>query len=321
VACDKIAQFSRDRSPWPLSIATVGNGPPYLDPAVAYPELGRLRLAVLAGDWPAVVEFFAAAPPDDHTVAARLVGETPGAEGFLGTVVAEQPDPLAHTLLAARLIDLAFAAGGDVQLLHRAEPLLLDVTAREPANVTAWTLRLASGRGLRLGVPEAWRRYGHAACHEPQHFGAQFQLLQQLSPRWGGTAEQLHQFALDRMLAAPKGSLAALLVVEGHLEGWLVAGGAQAGIGYLRRPTVRDQIMQARTMSVQHPAFRGGYRRLAAHSTFAMVLSLLGDARAAATHFLALGDFATWHPWAYLGDPVRAFLQYRAVALASGPPV
>jgi hypothetical protein len=305
----------------PPRLTTVSNGPPYLDPAAAYPELTRLRDRVLAHDWPAIAEFFADQTPDDHTVATRLVGELPQTETFLATAVVEHPGPLAHTLLAARLVELAFAGGGDPQVLHRAEPLLLDVTAREPGNATAWTLRLATARGLRLGIPEAFRRYGHAAAHVPQHYGAQFQLMQQLSPRWGGTATQPHEFALERMHAAPKGSLAGVLVVEGHVEAWLLAGGAQAGIGYLHQPAVRDQIMQARHHSVQHPAFRGGFRRVAAHSTFAMVLSLLGDARAAATHFMALGEYATFHPWVYLGDPVRSFLQYRAVALGSGEPV
>lgn len=128
----------------------------------------------------------------------------------------------------------------------------------------------------------------------------------------------MHAFARECMLAAPEGSLNAVLVVEGHLERWVDLNGGSAGERYLRSGPVRDEIHEAASRSVWHPNFQRGYGWVGVQNTFAMVFGLMEDHQAAATQFVALGELATEDPWDYLGDPAEQFVRWRKQAMAAG---
>jgi hypothetical protein len=201
--------------------------------------------------------------------------------------------------------------------LRRAEQLLLDVTAREPDNLGAWTLRLTTAKGLSLGQAEALRRYRQAAKIDPHSFKAQSALLQQVCRKWGGSHERMHEFASQCAEAAPPGSLSGALVAKAHLEQWLDLPTAD-GRAYLAQPLVAQQARQAADRSVLHPDFRPTFGWVRAHGAFAMLFSLIGDLAAAAPHFTAMGAFASRDPWCYLGRPTESFVRYRAKALGKG---
>src|SRR5258708_1470985 len=129
------------------------------DPVAPFPELRDLRFAVGRRDWPAVAAFFAGVTdPDDHEYATRVIADTPDSEQFLETA----PGTLGRTLYAARLISVGWDVrtgararhvspeqfAGFHDYLRRAERILIDVTALEPANSTAWCQRLKINRGL-----------------------------------------------------------------------------------------------------------------------------------------------------------------------------
>ncbi|MEV6524010.1 hypothetical protein AB0M43_18840 [Longispora sp. NPDC051575] len=305
------------------------------DPAATRPELAALRAAVRSHDWPAVSAFLGGLDdPDDHSFVVRFVGEIGGSEDFLRTVVGQAPGAtLPMTLLAARLIELGWEARSGYgaehvsqvqfrafhEYLRQAERLLIEVTAREPADTSAWTMRLLTTRGLELGQSEARRRYDHAARHAPHSFGTQAQILQQLCPKWGGTWEDAHAFARECALAAPEGSLSGALVATWHLERWLSMDRAEAN-RYIVQAHVRAEVAEAAARSVDHPAFRrAGYRAAYALNTFAMATALHGDQTAAARYFHMIGAEATALPWSYHGnDNVTSFLWFRKNARAKG---
>jgi hypothetical protein len=317
------------------NIAPVSDLPaPDFDPGSAYPEIAHLKRAVVAGDGASVDAFFArCADQDSYAFGVRIAGEAAAPEGFLEDWAArETSSTLGRTLLASRLIELGWDIRSSAraqyvsrrqfdsfhEYLRHAERLLIEATALAPDNLAAWTLRMITARGLELGQAEARRRYDRAARTDPNFLATQTQLLQQLCPKWSGSFETMHAFALESMRRAPEGAPNAVLVLEGHLERWLDVGGGDKGRAYLCGDAVQQEITEAATRSVLHPRFRPGYRFAAVHNTFAMVFSLVGNQRAAATHFRALGALATRFPWAYLGDPGRAFRERRATALAKG---
>lgn len=306
--------------------------PPDFDPTHAYPELAPLQAAVVGRDWPAVRAFFAQLDDADaHIVAYGIASEVEGADAWLGEVVAVEPDSvLANGLLACSLIDVGwrvrtgklakyvsreqFATFHDY--LRRAEQVLIDLIAREPDDVPAWTQRLKTARGLGLGQAEARRRYDHAARRDPHCLGAQIQLLQQLYPKWSGDFDKAHAFARECADAAPPGALNAALIAEYHLERWIAE--TNSGVkGYLRRPEVEREIHEAAARSVLHPDCRGGYRWFLAHNLFAMVFSMMGDYASAAVHFRAIGQFGNRTVWR-TEDPAQLFIKYRDRALAKG---
>ncbi|MGY0232305.1 hypothetical protein [Longispora urticae] len=305
------------------------------DPAATRPELAALRAAVQRGDWAAVSGFLAGlTDPDDHSFAVRFAGAVPGAETFLREVVAGHPGAtLPMTLLAAHLNELGWTArsaysSSQVSVaqfrafhgyLRQAEPLLVEVTAREPENVSAWTLRLHTARGLELGQSEARRRFDRSARYAQHSLGTSTQLLQQLCPKWGGSWEDAHAFAWERTLAAPEGAPSGALVAAMHVERWVNAPRENRLHQYFQRPAVHAELVEAAGRSVDHPAFRrAGYRAAYALNMFAMTMSLCGDHSSAARHFRAIGAEATEQPWMYAPYGLHSFRKFRSTALRKG---
>jgi len=304
------------------------------DYAAPFPILLQARSAAGQHDYAGIARAYAGAESwSIRTALVRVVGETLGLESFLGRQREQDPsDMLAALLLASHHIELGWAARTGYraehvrrdqfavfhQHLRIAEQLLIEITAREPANLAAWTCRLMTTRGLELGQSEARRRYDEAAKHDPNHLAAQTQLLQQLCPKWGGTLEEMHAFAYERAFSSPPGSLNAVLIPDSHLEHGTTLSGKIAA-DYLRSPAVRDEVIRAATHSVLHPNFRPVNGWVTAHSYFALYFSLADDPSAAAVHFRAMGPYAVVEPWSYvLADPREQFLQHRARALKKG---
>jgi hypothetical protein len=300
---------------------------PSIDAAVAYPELRTVQRAIADNDAGAAIAFIDA--ESDRTRRTFIIRYTAGLDGAHAAAAkqhAERPDdPTAAALYAATLIETGWRIRSgrrarDVSTeqfhgfhdhLRRAEQILIDRTAAEPADATAWTLRLITARGLELGANECHRRYDRSIAAQPHNLPAQQQYLQQLCPKWTGSFDQVHDFARRCWLASPPGSLNAFLVAIGHLERWLELG--DEGGAHLRQQPVRDEVARAAEHSVWHPDADDGYYAVTAHSTFAMYFSLVDDRAAAARHFAACGNAISELPWAYLGDAVQQAARHRAL--------
>ncbi|MFB7332492.1 hypothetical protein ACFC00_12670 [Streptomyces adustus] len=302
------------------------------DPFDYLPDLAPLRPAAQAGDWPAVRAFFMGLDSAEKvSYASGLLSDIAGVEGFLERAVAELPgDPLPRTLLARRYISIGWDIRSGARAKHvsrdqfdrfhawlrKAEQLLIEVCAEQPAYAPAWTARLITARGLELGQAEARRRYDRLSAHHPHHYRAQLQLLQQVCPKWSGSWEDAHGFARECASAAPDGSVAGALVAEAHIEHWLdLDTGADAA--YLRGLPVRDDLRFAAQVSVLHRDHVPGWDTVGAHSTFAMAFSIGGHFADAAPHFAALGNRVTESPWHYLPDWRGQFTKFRKNALAT----
>lgn len=283
---------------------------PTFDRIAAYPELTQARAGLRAGDWAAVRDIYKQLDWDGRYELIRAIGTGRKLQRILTAAVSRDPsDTLAGTLLSVYTIDAGWAIRTDArakyvsrrqftafhEYLRRADRLLAAVVAQEPENAAAGTLRLLTARGLQLGQGEALDRYEQVVAHEPHFLPAQSQLLQQLAPKWSGSLERMHAFARTCAFAAPEGSHNAVLIVEAHLERWL-----DLGDKYLRQPSVEREIRQAAELSVLHPEYRRSPGWVWVQNTFAMAFWLIGDHKAAAPHFAAVGRFASEDPWDYL---------------------
>jgi hypothetical protein len=308
--------------------------PPDFDIVSAHPEVGWLRQAATAGDWPSIRQYVASLPPGtDRTFVVKAVGEVTGVEHPLRELVRAAPeDVLALTLLGTRLVEMGaeirtakraehvsreqFAAFHEH--LRQAEPLLIRATALDPTFDPAWVERLSTAQGLQLGQNEARRRYDRLVAAHPGHFTGQARLLQQLCPKWGGDWDDAHAFAQECLRTAQPGTLNAGLLAELHLERWLDAGRGDKGAAYLRQPHVLAELVYAADCSVAHPAFRRTHGWVTVQGCFAALFALAGDQQRAAWHFRALGNLASNYPWGYLGNPAQSYTTYRDAALARG---
>lgn len=292
--------------------------------------------AARARDWAAIDAGFAAlTDPVTHFKAIKVVGQALD-RGFLEEVVTATPtSPLAGTLLAWRLAEDGWNIrtgdwGHNVSReqwqgfhanLNRAEQTLIDVTARHPGYTSAWMERLHTARGLSLGQAEARRRYDKIV---PLFYPAQNSMIQQLCPKWSGSFEAMHGFAVECTRASPVGSVNGAVVAAAHIEHWLLVDrddGEPAALAYLKRADVQQELRWAAEHSVLNAACRPAPGWVAAHSAFAMAFSLADSYSAAAAHFnalLAVGNLADEAPWNYLGDAAAVFVAHRARAFEKG---
>ncbi|WP_263107120.1 hypothetical protein [Kitasatospora sp. DSM 101779] len=311
-----------------------GGAGPAVDPAYGDEGLRGLHARAAAGDWPAVRAGLDAVEDEaDRTWLIAQLAETAGSETWLAAAVAAEPDDALPLLLAgARQVSWAWEARTGARAQHvsreqwqvfgerleKAEEQLYAVAEREPGWLAPWYFLQISARGASLGPDVARYRFEAALRRRPDHLGSHRQRLQQLCRKWGGSHEEMHDFARTAMLAAPEGSPLGELVALAHVEHWLDldSGDDRA---YITRQAVRDQLHEAAERSVLHQAHVRGRGWRSAYNTFAMAFSLAGQPAAANLLFREIGDTVTEFPWAYLNaDPVEAFRTCRTAAARAG---
>ena len=294
--------------------------------------------AAAARDWLAVEAGLGRiADPAVHLSAFYDVSQA-AQRSFLEEVfVAEPASAPAGALLARRLVHDGWGIRtgswardvsqeqwkGFFEHLHRAEQILIDVTARYPEYTSAWIARLDTARGLSLGQAEARRRYMEIMKVVPHFYAAQSEMIQQLCPKWGGSYEAMHGFAVECTKQSPPGSVNGAVVAKAHIEHWLLErrDNRSEAVAYLKRPEVQQELAWAAGHSVLNPAARQGSGWVGAHCSFAMVFSLAENYPAAAMHFDALytnGNLGTRSPWNYLGDAAAQFVTHRDRAFREG---
>jgi hypothetical protein len=299
-----------------------------LDLAAAHPEAAVVGDALAARDWAAVRAAVDAAPPVLRSMLIADGAEHAGLEEFLREVIAADPaDTAAAAMLGAHLTGVGWKIRGGARARHvserqfaefhdwlrRAEIVLLDGVARNPADPALWVARLTSACGLSMSLAEVDRRYHKLVAIDPHHLPGQNAYLQRLCPKWGGTWELLHGWCREAMLAAPPGAAQARLVVDGHLEHWLEDGRSRS---YLRGKPVRIEIYEAARRSIWHADFRKAPGWVGLASSFAMVFTLLDDRPSAARVFDLLGDLCSEWPWIYFGgpEPAATIIEQRKIA-------
>ncbi|MET7397670.1 hypothetical protein ABZS66_29705 [Dactylosporangium sp. NPDC005572] len=287
--------------------------PVQTDVVAWYPDLAVLRRLVRARDWGGVEAYFNGFPPRaDRSTAVLLVANTRGSERFLQKAVDTQRDSaLARTLLGARFVVLGWKArtrawAKDVSpaqrrvfidYLTRAERVLADAVAIDPADSAAWTERITTARALSLGQDEARRRYERAAEHCDTPYRAQVQLVQNLCPKWGGSFAQVHAFAAECLREGKPGSLGGAIAAQAQMEQALNEYYVRDIRQYLARADVRKKIEAAAAQTVLHPDFVPGHGWVTAHSAFAAAFHLGGHIAASRPHLQALGSFADPYGW------------------------
>ncbi|MFI6152912.1 hypothetical protein ACIBCA_09485 [Kitasatospora sp. NPDC051170] len=306
---------------------------PRIDPTFG-DEAVRLMLAqAAAGDWAALRPALAAVTDGvELTWLVMTIVDQPRVEEWSARAVAEAPeDTLALLVSGARHITWGWEARSSARaknvseaqwkLFHErleiAEEQLLEVAEREPSWLAPWYFLQISARGISLGPEIATCRFEAAVRRAPEHPASHRQRLQQLCAKWGGSHDEMHEFARSAMLAAPEGSPLGELVVLAHLERWIDLPDGEDH-AYLTSPTVLAELQEAAFRSVLHPDFVPTRGWQSTFNTFAMAFSLADQPRTARLLFDALDGAVTESPWHYLaGDPVKAFKAHRDRAAAA----
>lgn len=269
-----------------------------------------------------------AADYDVRELCVTVVTEQPHTPPSLDAWIEAGPDdPLAWTFHSARSIHVGWQIRGGAmevepsawaefqQHLDTAETSLARAIELEPTDPTPHVYRLLAARGLELDQAEVRLRFDAVAEIAPTHRFAHNQMVQSLTPRWGGSNDGLFEFVRSRTSTAPDGSGIHALLAEAHLERWfsdLLGGGSEVADRYWTRPGVREELEDAAARSVLHPDYGNPPRAAWDVQWFALVFWRTGQHDLARRLFERNGDTISEFPWGFLGNPVTKFLQARS---------
>ena len=279
-------------------------------------------------DWTAARSILARYRDDElSTLLSAVSRDASGLYDWLETVQKDaQDDPLATVAFGNATVSYAWRIRGGAkaqhvsrdqfakfhELLRQAEETLYRAVELDPASAAPWSALQTSGRGLQVGTDVIRRRFEAATARCPAHVIAHQQMLQSLCSKWGGSHEQMHEFAAAAA-DGPHWVQLAHLVAIAHLEHWLEEPAGAERSAYMKQPAVRKELEDAADLSLFHS--EAGYPR-SPHSKanlFAMAFSLAGLHGEARRAFELTDGVVTRFPWQYGNgrDQVTLFTVWR----------
>jgi hypothetical protein len=175
----------------------------------------------------------------------------------------------------------------------------------------AWLIYAAKGRGEEKDA--VFGLFKQAIRRSPFHRQAHSFMADAITPKWGGSAGKLHEFARKASARAPAGSAVHVVLAEAHLE--LAADRAREtedkdGLrAYLGVPEVQRELREANAKAFQVGAFTPSMDTPRNRAMWAYTLWKAGLSSEAGEHLRLMGRSSAWGPFSpnipFLKDSVR----------------
>lgn len=227
-------------------------------------------------------------------------------------------DHAIHWAWAARGNAWEPAAGAEATFRERlllAEDDLQRAAEMDPDDPTGPCLLIRVARGRRLSLAEKFDRFQMLVARDPRHRQGHAEMLRSVTEKWGGSHDLMFQFARSAREDAPAGSPLHTLIVEAHVERWLLADREGADAGYWRLPHVVADVTDAAAAYLAAPASEPTPLDVIDRSHFAFAFCAMGEWAAARRQFEAMSLPYRW-PWAMFGDPAELITRARERARA-----
>jgi hypothetical protein len=304
---------------------------PEIIPEEDDPEVKRLRDLIRASDFRAVHAFLEkTTQPNPRAYYVSVLSDWKSRPAWLDQWVQAFPESEIPLLVRGRhSIRWAWEARGgaaaqDVQekmwpvffsRLEKAEEDFVAAAEINPRDATPWAEMLISARGLQLEAPEPQERFEEVIERAPDHWEAHVNMMTALCKKWGGSREEMFEFARSRSKNAPKGSPLHALVPLAHVEDWLYPEAFENNPDEARRlmtsPETQEELAKCYAMFQDMPEEpAGGVYRKSCLNIFAYCFSRMGDRARAIDAFARLGNIYRETPWSYIGGR-SAFDKYR----------
>ncbi|GAA2859171.1 hypothetical protein GCM10010517_17680 [Streptosporangium fragile] len=209
---------------------------------------------------------------------------------------AVKPDVRARAVQAQRL--QAFHAA-----MESARQPLLTAAALAPADPAPWESMIWLCLGLDRPRQEKDAVWYEAARRHPTLFPANVARLMTLSPAWGGSAQEMLEFARAAAARAYDGDPIHALLPLAHFEQVAAERSPISRGGWFSDEALREVVAHAgRWLGREaHP------RAVEAHNVFGAAFYLADLRRPARGHLMRTGGRVSRLPWSYLGDPAQQF--------------
>jgi hypothetical protein len=184
------------------------------------------------------------------------------------------------------------------QRLIEAEQDLYAAAEARPDDSTPWAWLIYAGKGRQHEKEALLALFKEAIRRAPYHRAAHSILCDAFTPKWGGSAAKLHEFATKASARAPAGSPMHAVVAEAHLElAHDVARETEdkrAFDRYLHQPHVQADLRRANARAFRIGDFRPGWETPRARAFFAYTLWKAGLRPEAAEHLRIIGRRSPW---------------------------
>ncbi|GAA0850269.1 hypothetical protein [Streptosporangium sp. NPDC049644] len=207
-----------------------------------------------------------------------------------------KPDVKARAVQAQRL--QAFQAA-----MERARQPLFTAAALVPSDPVPWESIMWLYLGLDRPRQERDAVWFEAVRRYPTLFPANVARLMTLSPAWGGSAQEMLEFARQAVSRAPDGDPMAALLPLAHFEQVAAERSPMSRGGWFSDGALREIVSHAGRWlgGDSHP------RSIEAHNLFGAAFYLADLRRPARGHLTRTGGRVSRLPWSYLGDPAQQF--------------
>jgi hypothetical protein len=277
---------------------SVEAGIPTLAATRGDPELRSLRIEALSR----------AAVGSSEAIEALVVGDQPNPDLWLwlGRTRVEEawelkPDVRARAVQAHRL--QAFHAA-----MELARQPLLSAAGLFSADPVPWECMLWLALGLERPRTDKDSVWNECARRWPTLFSAHVARMITLSPGWGGSAQEMLEFARTVTAGAPEGTPLPALIPLAHFENVASERTPMSRAGWFSFDVQRE-IVSAAAGWTERRLGGAHARSIEAHNAFGAAFYLADLRRPARGHLARTGGRFSRLPWSHLGDPEQQFMR------------
>lgn len=186
--------------------------------------------------------------------------------------------------------------------LTLAEKLLIRATELDSSDPLPWASLIIVSRGLEQGMEVHQEYFEEVTRRDPFHFDAHSMYLQAICKKWGGSHEEMFEFARNASAKAPKGSPIHLLVPIAHIERWMEGFEdikPEMRDSYFSQPEVLQEIKDSADKTIFSTEWDPQTPETKAENIFAFLFWLSGSTLKAKKAFDKIGTKPCSFPWEY----------------------
>ncbi len=195
--------------------------------------------------------------------------------------------------------------------LNAAEAELHQAIRLKPKHkaVYAPLIKVQMGKGDKLSATKILKQATKVA---PNQMDYHIEQLTMLSPKWGGSTEEMFTFARERAQRDVTGILHGLIPAA-HFEHWYELDGSEA-VRYIKDKEVKAEIDQA-YLEVENAELKtdyySQYQHYLALNYFVLIYFLMGNKKKSQKIFNMIDRHYTYRPWANMGEiPGLTYMKY-----------
>lgn len=173
----------------------------------------------------------------------------------------------------------------------------LDDTNPEP-----YAGMLIVAKGLSFDDESKWELFVQLVKRNPDHSAGHISMLDAINPKWGGTEEEMFQFARRGVDSSDSKPYQVGLVLRAHIEMWLyygMIGMESEHQHYFYQADVKNEIDSLFRRHYGEFPSPGSFSDWATLNSFAFCYLKMGEFDTAAEILTFLGDKGTAYPWCY----------------------